>query len=169
MKSLPYDKPHLNEEATLRQPTHEDTSRRHKIPPRRVYEIDDSEYNAASHDAAIGCLTASISALKAEGQSYAILHFGHCNISVKSKLDTRAEINILPIRTFEKHSECRTKRLISIKLIVYRGHEEATTRTCKIGSKLNGNKPILQFFIRDREASPIIGFDSRKAKGLIHI
>ena len=29
MKSLPHDNPHVNEEATLRQPNHEDASQRH--------------------------------------------------------------------------------------------------------------------------------------------
>ena len=59
----------------------------------------------ASHHTAIGCLKAKVNVVKAWVQPYTTLHIGYDNVPIKFKVDTGAEVNLLPI------TESRTKQL----------------------------------------------------------
>ena len=125
----------------------------------------------ASQDAASGCLTASVDAIKLGGQPYTTLHIRHDNVPMKFKVDTGAEIKVLPITAFDKLAESRTKQLkpTRVRLTGYVGQNIPTTGTCKIECFLKGNTYSLEFFIADTNATHSIGFDSCRAMGLERI
>ena len=81
-----------------------------------------------------------------------------------------SEINVLPI-TFGKLVESLTKRLkpTRVRLTGYGSYEVPNTGTCHIECKPRDKMHSLEFFIADTTSTPIIGFDSYSAMGLVKI
>ena len=76
-----------------------------------MHAINDADYDMLDHESTIGCLTASVNAVHSGGQPYATLHVGCDSVPMKFKVDTGAEINVLPITSFDKLAESHMNRL----------------------------------------------------------
>ena len=105
------------------------------------------------------------------GQPYATLHIGCDSVPMKFKVDTGAEIKVLPITAFDKFAEICMNRLkpTQVRLTGYSRNVVPTTGKCQIECKLREKPHTLEFFIADTNAMPILGFDSCRAMELLKI
>ena len=103
--------------------------------------INDADYGMLDQKSTIACLTASVNAVHSGGQPYATLHVGCDSVPMKLKVDTGAELNLLPITALDNLAESRMNRLkpTQVWLTGYSGYVEQTTCTCRIECKLRGN------------------------------
>ena len=142
-----------------------------KVHPRRVHAIRGTSDDAADNTFDIGCLTASVNAVTTRGQPFTTLHVGRDRVPLKFKVDTGADINVLPVKTFGQLAESHTKCVnpTTVKLTGYGGHAVPTTGTCNIRCRLRDKSHDLEFYIADTTATPIIGFSSCLEMGLVKI
>ena len=105
------------------------------------------------------------------GQPYTTLHVGCDSVPMKFKVDTGAQINVIPITVFDTLADSRMKQLkpTQVRLTGYSGNVVPTTGTCRIECKLRDKSHTLEFFIADTHPTPIIGCDSCRAMGLVTI
>ena len=125
-----------------------------------------------NQESTIGCLSASVNTVHSGGQPYTTLHVGCDSVPMKFKVDTGAQINVIPITAFDTLAESRMKQLkpTQVRLPGYSGNVVPTTGTCRIECKLRDKPHTLEFFlIADTHATPILGFDSCRAMGLVTI
>ena len=124
---------------------------RQRRRPQRVHAINDADYDMLDQESTIGCLTTSVNAVHSGGQPYATLHVGCDSVPMKFKVDTGAEINVLPITAFYKHAESHMNRLkpTQVRLTGYSGNVVPTTYTCQIECKLREKPHTLEFVIAD--------------------
>ena len=144
---------------------------RQRRRPQRVHAINDVNYDMLDHESVIDCLTASVNAVHSGGQPYVTLHGGCDSVPMKCKVDTGAEINVLPITVFDKLAESHINRLkpTHVRLTGYSGNVVHTTGTCHIEGKLREKPHTLEFFIAETHATPSLGFDSCRAMELVKI
>ena len=105
------------------------------------------------------------------GQPYATLHVRCDSLPMKFKVYTGAEINVLPVTAFDNLTESCMNHLkpTQVRLTGYSGNVVPTIGTCQIECKLREKPHTLEFFIADIHATPILGFDSCIAMGLVKI
>ena len=144
---------------------------RQRKRPQRVHAINDADYDTSDQESTIGCLSASVNTVHSGGQPYTTLHVGCDSVPMKFQVDTGAQINVIPITAFDTLAESRMKQLkpTQVRLTGYSGNIVPTTGTCRIKCKLRDKQHTLEFFIADTHATPIIGFDSCRAMGLVTI
>ena len=145
---------------------------RQRKRPQRVHPINDADYDTSGQESTIGCLSASVNTVHSGGQPHTTHHVGCDNVPMKFKVDTGAQINVIPITAFDTLAETRMKQLkpTQVRLTGYSGNVEPTTGTCRIECKLREKPHTLEFFsIADTHATPILGFDSCRAMGLVKI
>ena len=85
--------------------------RKHNKRPQRVHAINDADYDTSDQESTIGCLTASVNTVHSGGQPYTMLHVGCDSVPMKFKVDTGAQINVIPITAFDTLAEIRMKQL----------------------------------------------------------
>ena len=143
------------------------TAVRQRKRPQRVHAINDADYDTSDQESTIGCLSASVKTVHSGGQPYTTLHVGCDSVPMKFKVDTGAQINVIPITAFDTLAASRMKQLkpTQVRLTGYSGNIVPTTGTCRIKCKLRDKQHTLEFFIADTHATPIIGFDSCRAWG----
>ena len=81
---------------------------------------------------------------------YTTLHVGCDSVPMKFKVDTGAQINLIPITAFDTLAESRMKQLkpTQVRLTGYSGNVVPTTGTCRIECKLRDKPHTLDFFYR---------------------
>ena len=136
-----------------------------------MHAINNADYDTSDQESTIGCLSASVNTVHSGGQPYTTLHVGCDSVPMKFKVDTGAQLNVIPITAFDTLAESRMKKLKStqVRLTGYSGNVVPTTGTCRIECKLRDKPHTLEFFIADTHATPILGFDSCRAMGLVTI
>ena len=144
---------------------------RHRKRPQRVHAINDADYDTSDQESTTGCLSASVNTVHSGGQPYTTLHVGCDSVPMKFKVDTGAQINVIPITAFDTLAESRMQHLkpTQVRLTGYSGNIVPTTGTCRIECKLRDKQHTLVFSIADTHATPIIGFDYCRAMGLVTI
>ena len=144
---------------------------RQRKRPQRVHAINDADYDTSDQESTIGCLSASVNTVHSGGQPYTTLHVGCDSVPMKFNVDTGAQINVIPITAFDTLAESRMKHLkpTQVRLTGYSGNVVPTTGSCRIECKLRDKPHTLEFFIADTRATPILGFDSCRAMGLVTI
>ena len=142
---------------------------RQRKRPQRVRAINDADYDTSDQESTIGCLSASVNTVRSGGQPYTTLHVGCDSVPMKFKVDTGAQINVIPITAFDTLAESRMKQLkpTQVRLTGYSGNVVPTTGTCRIECKLRDKPHTLEFFIADTHSTPILGFYSCRAMGLV--
>ena len=144
---------------------------RQRNRPQRVHAINDADYDTSDQESTIEWLSASVNTVHSGGQPYTTLHVGCDSVPIKFKVDTGAQINVIPITAFDTLAESHMKQLkpTQVWLTGYCGNIVPTTGTCRIVCKLRDKQNTIEFFIADTHATPIIGFDSCRAMGLVTI
>ena len=96
--------------------------RKHNKRPQRVHAINDADYDTTDEESTIGCLSASVNTVHSGGQPYT-LHVGCDSVLMKFKVDTGAQINVIPITAFDTLAESRMKQLkaTQVRLTGYSG------------------------------------------------
>ena len=137
----------------------------------KIIVINDADYDTSDQESTIGYMSASVNTVHSGGQPYTTLHVRCDNVPMKFKVDTGGQINVIPITAFDTLAERRMKQLkpTQVRLTVYSGNVVPTTGTCRIECKLRDKPHTLEFFIADTHATPILGFDSCRAMGLVII
>ena len=122
-------------------------------------------------ESTIGCITANLNAVHSGGQQYAALHVMCNSVPMKFKVYIGAEINVIPITAFDELADSHMNRLKPgpNPAIVYSGNVVPTTGPCQIECKLRQRPFTLECFIADTSATPILGFVSCRAMGLLKI
>ena len=145
--------------------------RKHNKRPQRVHAINDADYDTSDQESTIGCLSASVNTVHSGGQPYTTLHVGFDRVPMKFKVDTGAQIRVIPITALYTLAESRMKQFkpTQVRLTGYSGNVVPTTGKCRIECKLRDKPHTLELFIADTHATPIIGFDSCRAMGLVTI
>ena len=77
------------------------TAVRQRKRPQRVHAINDADYDTSDQESTIGCLSASVNTVHSGGQPYTTLHVGCDSVPMKFKVDTGAQINVIPITAFD--------------------------------------------------------------------
>ena len=152
-------------------PTQSEAVRQRKSS-QRVHAINDAGYVTSDEESTIGCLSASVNTVHSGGQPYTKLHVGCNSVSMKFKVDTGAQINVIPIAAFDTLAQSRMNQLTptQLRLTGYNGNVVPTAGTYRIECKLRDKTHTLElFFIADTHATPILGFDSCRAMGLVTI
>ena len=124
----------------------------------RLHAINDADYDMSDQESVIGCLSDSVNAVHSGGQHYTTLHVGCDSVPMKFKVDTGAQINVIPITAFDTLAESRMNQLkpTHVRLTGYSGNIVLTTGTCRIECKLREKPHTLEvFFIADTLATPI--------------
>ena len=85
--------------------------RKHNKRPQRVHAINDADYDTSDQESTIGCLSASVNTVHSGGQPYTTLHVGCDSVPMKFKVDTGAQLNMIPITAFDTLAESRMKQL----------------------------------------------------------
>ena len=123
---------------------------RQRKRPQRVHAINDADYDTSDQESTIGCLSASVNTVHSGGQPYTTLHVGCDSVPMKCKVDTGAQINVIPITAFDTLAESRMKQLkpTQVRLTGYSGNVVPTTGMFRIECKLR-DKPhtLLSFFL----------------------
>ena len=114
----------------------------------RVHATNDADYDTSDQESTIGCLSASVNTVHSGGQPYTTLHVGCDSVPMKVKVDTGAQINVIPITAFDTLAESRMKQLKSTqdRLTGYSGNVEPTTGRCRIECKLREKPHTLEVF-----------------------
>ena len=142
---------------------------RQRKRPQRVHAINDADYDTSDQESTIGCLSARVNTVHSGGQPYTTLHVGCDSVPMKFKVDTGAQINVIPMTAFDTLAESRMKQLkpTQVRLTGYSGNVVPTTGTCRVECQLRDKPHTLEFFfIADTHATPILGFDPCRAMGL---
>ena len=124
---------------------------RQRKRPKRVHAINDADYDTSDQVSTIGCLSASVNTVHSGGQPYTTLHVGCDSVPMKFKVDTGAQINVIPITAFGTLAESRMKQLkpTQVRLTGYGGNVVPTTGTCRVECKLREKPHTLEgFFYR---------------------
>ena len=142
---------------------------RQRKRPQPVHAINDADYDTSDQESTIGSLAASVNTVHSGGQPYTTLHVGCDSVPMKFKVDTGAQINVIPITAFDTLAESRMQQLkpTQVRLTGYSGNVVPTTGTCRIECKLRDKPHTLEFFIAATHATPILGFDYCRAMGLV--
>ena len=122
---------------------------RQRKRPQRVHAINDADYDTSDQESTIGCLSASVNTVHSGGQPYTTLYVGCDSVPMKFKVDTGAQINVIPITAFDTLAESRMKQLkpTQVRLTGYSGNVVPTTGTCRIECKLRDKPHTLEFFL----------------------
>lgn len=73
------------------------------------------------------------------------------------KLDTGAEVNFLPIATYNKSSVKLPLQPTDVKLTAYGGTFLSPKGVCKLSCKIKGSQHILEFFVLKVDSKSILG------------
>ena len=122
---------------------------RQRKRPQRLHEINDADYDMSDQESTIGCLSASVNTVHSGGQPYTTLHVGCDSVPMKFKVDTGAQINVIPITAFDMLAESHMKQLkpTQVRLTGYSGNVVPTSGTCRIECKLREKPHTLEFFL----------------------
>ena len=117
--------------------------------PQRVHAINDADYDTSDQESTIGCLSESVNTVHSGGQPYTTLHVGCDSVPMQFKVDTGAQINVIPITAFGTLADSCMKQLkpTQVRLMGYSGNVVPTTGTCRIACKLRDKPHTLEFFL----------------------
>lgn len=139
----------------------------HQIDEQYMYESDDSCDDEVGSPFVIGSLD-SIDAIMQQNEVYDTVMINNKPVSLK--IDTGAQCNVLPLKTFksvrqhEKIMEARRSRLID-----YGGNTIETLGTVTFQCLHNNKHETLTFHVINIDAKPIIGLHDSKRLNMIKI
>lgn len=127
----------------------------------KVNVIDDNEYVQIEN----------VNSVIEDGQAFASLLIGPKQKPVKFKIDTGAQVNILPLSVFHKSGVKGPLRSTNVRLTAYNGTALKTKGTISLhcSHSTTGQSKNVQFYVVDTKSQPLLGLKSSLDFGLIKV
>lgn len=93
-------------------------------------------------------------------QAFADIQLGRQGKELKFKLDTGAQVNIIPLREYASLKEECTIQPTSRRLTGYGGEKLMVKGTCTLTCKYKERDMLLDFYIVDTQAPPVLGLQA---------
>lgn len=113
-------------------------------------------YPDVSSEFFIDCVTNANTFTSSE-QAFAEIEIREYGLPLKFKLDTGAQVNVLPQRDFKKFAPKTKMQQTHKKLTGYGGQPLSVKGTCKLHCNNKENAMPLDFFIVDTQSPPVLG------------
>ncbi|CAB3983559.1 Hypothetical predicted protein [Paramuricea clavata] len=115
-------------------------------------------------------ITAAVDETKTQSQNqaeYATLSVN--NTEVKLKLDTGAEVNVIPIRTYKALATTTRIQLRkpTVNLVAYNGKPVPVKAVCNLQCKYRGEEYDLEFYISESPSEPVLSIAACKELNLV--
>ena len=135
-----------------------------------TYQLEFSEQNA-EYTYVIEPIGAckSISQNEGKNKKEALVIITLNDTKVRAKLDTGAEVNVMPNRIFRKLKKKAVLEQTPVNLKSYGGHDIPTRGQCTLDCKSGDKSKILDFYVVETESRTIIGLESCEQLGLVKI
>lgn len=102
-------------------------------------------------------------------QAFASINIGPKQVSVKMKIDSGSQVNILPLSTFSKLGLRNPLKKCSQSLLAYNGHKLDVRGTVTLQCTHKGTNIDQEFFVVRTNSCPILGLDACLSLDLLRL
>lgn len=135
---------------------------------KKVYEVRDSDDDSSEcveHDSLIlESIELQVQSVKTEWKETVIVE----KTKVSFKIDSGAEVNILPIKKFNALGLNNILEESNKCLKSYTGHSLKVVGTCKLNCKVGNKSELLEFYVVNQESNALLGLVACEKLGFIH-
>jgi hypothetical protein len=139
------------------------TRAKHKARVNEVNDFSDSD-QSDTHDQ---YFINSVIYDKQKNQAHVKLNVGPQEKKIMFKIDSGAQVNIIPLHKFAALEIKGSLKNTNIKLSAYNGTSLKVQGTIRLQCSYDGKKSYLDFYIVDSPSSPILGLDTCMSMNLI--
>ena len=133
--------------------------------------MDNSSESDSSETETVGAhLIGSVHSSNTKDEAFATLLLGNQNCEVKFKLDTGAQVNVIPLKKFRQMNMKETNfNPTNIKLTGYGGMRLKVKGKCDVQCKYKDSRCVISFYIVDTDSPAMFGLDTCTDLGLLKL